>query len=348
MPDKIFSSSSYFKQQFVQQLQKMTVIDEFGIFILVLANALSRPEIYQSLSTDLSNRFVHLKQKLSGLSTGEREQIPADDLSVFTALSRINFNELSLSISKNTGIWQLQYNPLRGYRPARNSHKKIDKLYQSFDPDSFHFNKPFLSREILWQGKLSNIPVRLLYNKFPFADYHGLLVIEPEQLKSQFLQRQDIDNVQQVLSEISNLEGIGLGYNSMAAYASVNHQHWQMFLSEQAYPVEHTYWAHNSGPASYPLSVECFNCITDAWPQIDRYQQSNSSFNLFVRPDRTYLVKRKKQGQYQHSQWTSGFAWSEIMGNIMATNQLDYEQLTALNIEQELKLLEQKQKPELN
>ncbi len=142
MPDKIFSSSSYFKQQFVQQLQKMTLIDEFGIFILVLANAISKPEIYHSLSTDLSNRFAFLKQKLSGLSVGEREQIPADDLSVFIALSRINFNQPSLSISKNSAIWQLQYNPLRSYRPARNSHKTIDKLYQPFDPDSFHLRAP--------------------------------------------------------------------------------------------------------------------------------------------------------------------------------------------------------------
>jgi len=202
------------------------------------------------------------------------------------------------------------------------------------------FNKPFLSREILWQGKLRNIPVRILYNKFPFADYHGLLVIEPEQQKPQFLQRQDIVKTQQILSEIANLQGVGLAYNSMTAYASVNHQHWQMFLSELAYPIEHTNWAHNSGTTHYPLRVECFRSITDAWPQIDRYQQSNSGFNLFVRADKTYLVKRKKQGQYQHSKWTSGFAWSEIMGNIMTTNLQDYEQLTAADIEQELKLLE--------
>ncbi len=339
MPDTIFSSTRSFKQQFIQRLKKMTVMDEFGIFILVLANAISRPEIFHSLSEGLSNQFLHLKKKLHSLSTREREQIPADDLSVFTALSRIDFNELSLSISKKPGTWQLQYNPLRSYRPARNSHKKIDRLYQPFDPENFHFNKPFLSREILWQGELSNIPVRLLYNKFPFADYHGLLVMEPEQQKPQFLQRQDIVKIQQILFEVSNLEGVGFAYNSMAAYASVNHQHWQMFLSERAYPIEHRNWAHNSGTTHYPLAVECFLSITDAWPQIDSYQQSNNSFNLFIRPDKTYLVKRKKQGQYQHSQWTSGFAWSEIMGNIMTTNLQDYERLTAVDIEQELKLL---------
>jgi hypothetical protein len=339
MPDTIFSSSHSFKQQFIQELKNLTTADEVGVFILVLANAISKPEIYHALSKDLSNHFTLLKEKLNRLPNDELKKIPTDDLSVFEALSNINFNDLSLSISKLCGVWQLQYNPLRSFRPARNSDKKITRLYQAFDNNSFHFNKIFLSREILWQGNLANIPLRLLYNKFPFADYHGLLVIEPELKKPQFLQQQDIVKIQQILSEASHLQGIGLAYNSLGAYASVNHQHWQMFLSEQNYPVEHSVWTHNSGSNNYPLGVECFHKVSDAWPLIDSYQQSNCSFNLLVRPDKTYLIKRKKQGEYQHSHWTSGFAWSEIMGNIMTTTPLDYGQLTAHSIEQEFKLL---------
>lgn len=339
MPDSIFKSTRLFKQYFIQHLQGIMSAEEFGTFILVLANAISRPEIYQSLATDLSRQFHFLKEKLNRLSHTERGKIPADDLSVFMALSGINFSDLSLSSEKTSGNWLLQYNPLRSFRPARNSLKKITRLYQPFDKNSFNFNKPFLSREILWQGKLSNIPLRLLYNKFPFADYHGLLVIHPEQEKPQFLLQQDGTTTQQILSEISNLKGIGLAYNSLAAYASVNHQHWQMFLSEQAYPIEHPGWTHNSGSVNYPLPVECFQTLIQAWPLIDRFQQSNSGFNLLVRPDKTYLVKRKKQGEYRHSSWTSGFAWSEIMGNIMTTGQQDYEQLNAQEIEQEFSLL---------
>ncbi len=340
MLNPIFSSSKTFKQHFIQNLQDILSIEDFGTFILVLANALSNADIHQSLSTDLSHHFSLLKDKLKQLSTTEGQQIPADDLAVFTALSKFNLHELSQSSHRSASIWQLQFNPLRSFRPARNSQKSITQLYQPFNQNSFHFNKSFLSREIIWQGLLSSIPVRLLYNKFPFADYHGLLVIEPELEKPQFLNYPDCLKTQRVLTELSHLKGIGLAYNSLAAYASVNHQHWQLFLSEKNYPVEHSQWSHHSGAIDYPLNVEHFNSLINAWPQIKSYQKSNTAFNLIARPDNIYLVKRKKQGEYQHNGWTSGFAWSEIMGNFMTSSQQYYNELDSQIIEQELCLLQ--------
>jgi len=312
---------------------------ELGVFILVLANALSRAEIQQPLSARLRTRFTELKQQLDKLPANQLEQIPADDLSVFRALCDMDYDHLTLARSRLVSGWQLQFNPLRSLRPARNSAQKITQMHQPFQHDSFHFNKPFLRKEILWEGELAATAVRILYNKFPFADFHGLLLVEAQQCRPQHLNLQDCNKIQAVLTALAHLPGIGLAYNSLGAYASVNHQHWQLFLSDQHYPIEHTRWKHNSGTECYPLPVECFSNVTQAWSAINQMQQSDQSFNLFIRPNKTWLIKRKRQGEYQHSRWTGGFAWSEVAGNIMTTGLEDYLSLDATSIQTELQKL---------
>jgi len=317
----------------------MTGHRELGVFILVLANAISKAEIYPSVEAALAIQFEHIRQYLSQLDTTSKQALPPDDVAVFNALSKLDLSSLPLASSKSLPPWQLQFNPLRGFRPARNSQQKTDSIYRPFEQDGFHFNKTFLVRETLWQGRLANLRVRILYNKFPFADYHGLLLINPELNKPQFLFEQDCEQIEQTLLAMSGLKGLGLAYNSLGAFASVNHQHWQLFLSEQDYPIEHASWSHNQGTQGYPLKVSCFRCLTEAWPQIDQYQRAQCSFNILLRAHKVYLVERKKQGEYEHSSWTSGFAWSEVMGNIMMTRQQDFERLTAQSIETEFKRL---------
>ncbi|MBC8210644.1 MAG: hypothetical protein H8E21_06205 [Gammaproteobacteria bacterium] len=339
MPEPVFHSSQQFKQHFIQQLQAMTAQQELGVFILALANAISNAHIYQALAGALAAQFEHIKKQLAQSSSTSMQALPPDDLSVFNALSQLDLSALPLASSKKLQHWQLQFNPLRGFRPARNSQSRVDSIYQPFSHHGFHFNKPFLARETLWQGTLASARVRILYNKFPFADYHGLLLINPELNKPQFLQQQDCVEVQQAMLEMAAVEDIGLAYNSLGAFASVNHQHWQLFVSERDYPVEHIRWSHNNGSQAYPLSVHCFPSLIEAWPVIDHYQQTQQSFNILLRAHKVYLLERKKQGEYPHSDWTSGFAWSEVMGNIMTTRERDFQQLTAQAIEDEFQLL---------
>ena len=317
----------------------MTDYGELGVFILVLANAISKADIYHALEGPLAIQFQQLRKSLSQLDATAMQAFPPDDVAVFNAFSELDLSSLPLASAKNLQHWQLQFNPLRGFRPARNSAQKIDSIYRPFVQDGFHFNKPFLARETLWQGQLANATVRILYNKFPFADYHGLLLINPELNKPQFLQQQDCEQLEQTIQAMAGLQGLGLAYNSLGAFASVNHQHWQLFISDQDYPVEHARWIHNQGTQTYPLSVSCFRSLSEAWPQIDHYQQSQCSFNILLRAHKVYLVQRKKQGEYLHSRWTSGFAWSEVMGNIMTTQHSDFQQLTAQSIETEFERL---------
>lgn len=312
---------------------------EVGVFILVLANAISRPEIHRQLADALAQRFHAIQQGIDSMSAAELQKIAPDDLSVFRALSQIDYPNLALASHRSMDQWQLQYNPLRSFRPARNSQQKIDSLYQPFDQHSFHFNKGFLSKEILWQGEVAGQAVRLLYNKFPFADYHGLLLINPEQQNPQFLQQRDCQNMQSILQQLGAVDGIGLAYNSIGAYASVNHQHWQLFVTQRPYPVEHAGWSHNTGSTDYPIEVKKFHSLIEAWPQIDACQRSNCGFNLLLRGNAAYLVARRIQGQYDHSDWTGGFAWSEVMGNIMSSSRDDFERLSPQDIAQELQRL---------
>lgn len=338
LPD-LFQSSQQYKKFFTESLLDLLDSDQLGVFILVLANASIQAQIQRPLDPALKQRFSQLSQQLQTLSNKQLQQIPPDDLAVFRQLEQLGYENLEPGQQKFLGVWQLQFNQLRSFRPARNSQKTITELHQPFDHNGFHFNKPFLAKEILWQGSLEKIPVRFLFNKFPFADYHTLVLLHPESNKPQFLHSEDCAEMQQVMQSLSSLSGLGMAYNSLGAFASINHQHWQCFVREQAYPVELACWTHNGGELPYPVNVESFLSLQEIWPRIKTLQQQNRAFNLFMRADRGYLAWRKSQGTYQHAGWTSGFAWSEIMGNITALRRVDYDQLDSAKIVREFESL---------
>jgi hypothetical protein len=337
MLQNLLQSSENYKSFFANKLSDLIISDQIGVFILVLANATAKPEIFHQLSRQLQIRFDEWILILGNADKQYLNKIPADDVKVFQQLQKIGFQNLELTSHKQLGAWKLQYNQLRSLRPPRNSQRKISEIHQPFDSDSFHFNKSFLSKEVLWQGSLEKNKLRILYNKFPFADYHSILLLQPEQNKPQFLTQHDCAEIQQLLHLLSGLTGLGLAYNSLGAFASINHQHWQMFISEKPYPVELEQWSHNSGQTNYPITVVKFNSPLEAWAQIDENQRNNNAFNLFIRPGKTYLVARNWQGTYQHAEWTSGFAWSELMGNITVSRKKDYASLNLSTLEQEFK-----------
>ena len=311
-----------------------------GVFILVLANALSRREIYQPLLAPLQTRFQMLQQHVKQASKDDLAHWPVDDLEVLKALLPMDLAQFPLAQNRTVGDWRLQFHPLRSLRPARNSAKPVVSLQQAFDPQAFHFNKPFLRKEYLWQGEIAAADVRILYNKFPFADFHGLMVVEAEQCKPQYLTEPDCLAMHAIYQMLATACSMGMAYNSLGAFASVNHQHWQTFMAEQTYPIEYDQWRHNGGEQPYPLKVERYDSLIQAWPAIDRLQRNNQAFNLFLRHGWVWLIERKRQGEYRHAAWSSGFAWSEVSGAIMIANQKDFKALEAQHIEQELQKLE--------
>ncbi len=329
-----FATTQSFQQLFIQRLTHLLENDELGVFILVLANAVMDSEIFVRLKPLIEKKYQYFTQQLE-----QARDYPADDLSVFIQLRKLSPENIELTQQRSSGPWSLQYNQLRSFRPARNSQASINSLLQAFDANAFHFNKPYLTKEIIWKGVIQSLPVTMFYNKYPFADYHVLLLIDALKEKPQYLNQQDCSDIDAVIHTLSHLQGLAMAYNSLGALASVNHQHWQMMLTQQPYPVEHHRWIHNGGNDSYPISVNCFDSVLHAWDEIGYLQESNQAFNLFIRPQKVFLIKRKSQGEYPQAAWSGGFAWSELSGQFTLSRLSDYEDLNAQQIEQQLSQL---------
>ena len=333
--DPVFSSQEQFSQTFVRGLENMLNSEELGAFILVLANASFDVQIYQQLKQQLAQRFAQWVEVFEQDAEAE-SRFAADDVAVFRQLMALGFEALAVTEHRMQDMWQLQYNQLRSFRPPRNAERVFNSISEAFDDNGFNFNKPFLQQEVFWQGEVLGHEIRLLYNKFPFASLHGLVVIDPQANKPQLLQQQDHELVWQLLHELDNQLPMGVGYNALGAYASINHQHFQSFVSKKKYPIELACWEHNGGNMHYPLACRKFMQADEAWEYLDSLHSANIPYNLLYRSGEMYCVNRAFQGSYQHSDWTGGFAWSEISGSIATTVRKDFEALGTADIQAEM------------
>ena len=339
----LFASQARLREAFIVGIEQMLGHHRgLGVFILALANATYDEALWQRLREPLKVRFEELADSLrEELRAGRNPADAPDDVLVFLKLMAVGFDGLQLTRFRREHAFELQFNQLRAFRPSRMANVAVEELYRPFDPQGFHFNKPFLLKEVLWEGRLVGHDCRVLYNKFPFAELHALLVIGPEDNKPQWLTEADHAAAWQITSALAEgLPGVGFGYNAYGAYASVNHQHLQMFSrSDGAYPVEAPHWRHNGGEEDYPAECYRFENPDDAWSAIHAFHQSNRAYNLLYRPGRLYLLLRRFQGSYQHEPWTSGFAWSELAGAVTTFNPQDFETLGRAQIAAELEKL---------
>ncbi|MDA3869815.1 MAG: hypothetical protein PF589_07715 [Gammaproteobacteria bacterium] len=230
----IASSLTEFKTLFTEKLRSMLSPDELGAFILVLSNSLQDRASQKILKKDLMAMFVELNNRHKA---GELIA-PQDDLDVFEKIKKKGVGSLTVWESIAQGEWELLYNPMRALRPERASAEKIETVFREFDNDKFHFNKPFLRPEILWEGEWHNVPLRVLYNKFPFAPYHLIIVPQPELELPQYLTKDEHELIWQLVAEQADVfAGFGVGYNSLGACASVNQLHFQSFVLVEKLPI---------------------------------------------------------------------------------------------------------------
>ncbi len=330
MNESIFSSAEHFSAAFIDGLDTMLrEHDGLGVFILVCANAGFDARIHKVLAEPLRQRFEETSARYrDALSNGRSLGDADDDVLVFLKLMAIGFDALKPTQRRNAGPWELQFNQLRAFRPPRMANTKVEGLHKPFDHNGFHFNKPFLRKEAFWSGELQGREVELLYNKFPFVDYHGLLVPQREHEAPQFLTHDDHHYMWRLTREMGEtLPGVGFGYNAYGAYASVNHLHFQMYLREKPLPVQLPQWQHNGGSEAYPSRVERFDDPEAAWRYIETMHRGGESYNLLYLPGECYCLPRRIQGSYQHSPWTAGFAWYEMCGGVVSFSVEDYEGL---------------------
>ncbi len=322
-----------FKADFIQGLKDMLTPDGLGAFILVLANSMQDQELHRALQSVLQESFLDLCQR-------DVSQAPEDDQVVFVALKESGIDALSQWQTFEKSPWELIYNPLRALRPARSAQQIIEQIRQPFDVNKFHFNKPFLKPEILWEGDYQGLAVRVLYNKFPFAPWHLLLVPEPEKQHPQYLTQTIHQSMMQLANQQAEIfTGFGLAFNSLGAYASINQLHFQGFIREQALPIENPVWHHNGGDQAYPL--DCIRCSSsdEAWQYIEQFHENNRAYNLLYRANHCYLLPRQFQGKVDLADWAQGIAWHELCGVFTLSTREHIEKISAEHITQQLQSL---------
>ena len=330
-----FGSNDAFRDAFAAGLERLLQDEEgLGPFILVLANATFDPSIHDLLRHDLARRFGELGERCrSAFVVGREIPEPPDDLVVFLKLMAMGFDAIEHGRRRVLGPWDLQFNQVRALCPKRAADLVPSGITAPFDPNGFQFNKPFLRKETFWSGSLAGLELDLLFNKFPFVDLHALLVPQREAGEPQYLSSARHREIWGLTERLARkLSGIGLGYNSYGAYASVNHLHFQMFLREDPLPVASEHWRHNGGRERYPTHCERFNDADDAWERITELHAAEVSYNLIYLPGTLYCLPRRRQGTYILPSWCGGQAWYEMAGGVVAFNSDDFESLTGAEV----------------
>ena len=331
-----FHSKEAFRSAFSQGLNPLLELEQLGTFILVLANASIEKELHQRLSETLQANFESLYKRFEHqLLGGEHLKESEEDLLVFFKIATIGLNRLAQSVIREESGWEVQFNPLRALRPRRIASSQSKTLSLPFCRESFHFNKPFMDKEIFWSGELEGKGLDLYYNKYPFTQGHTLLVPERNRERPQLLDEADHHYLMHLAAKLeSSLPGIGFGYNSYGAYASVNHLHFQLFLRDQSLPIESPMWLHNGGDQPYPAHCARTNSPAQAWKQIARLHQLQTPYNILSIGKSCYLLPRRHQGNDRPPVWSSGFTWYEVAGGLLTSSHEAYRTLSGEEISQ--------------
>ncbi len=331
IPD-LFESTDSFRNTFERGLVHLLgTTGELGEDILVLANANFDPRIWEHLRQPLRACFVRLAAEQAAADRESRPLVGApDDVATLREILAHGFDSLNPTELRDAGGWELQFNPLRAFRPTRHGNAHIDSIHAPFDEDRFHFDKPFLRQEIIWQGSLMGRDATLFYNKFPFADYHGLLTPDLGSHRPQFLEAADFAflwDIAQALGE--RMPGFGLGYNSYGAHASVNHLHFQTFLRDRPLPIANPRWRHNGGTEPYPCRCLRFDAAAqrEAAAFIAELHRAAISYNLILVAGSLYCLPRRRQSDISRAPWLPALAWYEMAGGFPLASRDDFERL---------------------
>ncbi len=220
------------------------------------------------------------------------------------------------------------------------SSQKVKSINVEYDNKSFNFNKPFLKKEIFIQQVLNKKRVSLLYNKFPFADYHGLLVIDREKEYNQYLSEDIFYYTWDLYSNLKeSIENLVISYNSLGAGASVNHLHFQTCIIDRALSISSGIWTHNGGDNKYPAECVVFNTVMEAWHFINDLQLKNTAFNLIFTGEYLYCLPRKLE--IVKNKFIPQIGWFEMAGSFSLADEENYFSLEESQIKDALREVSQ-------
>lgn len=327
----LFTSPDALRSVFADGLANLAAGGGAGSLILAVANARFDPLLWPRLKEPLAARFAALAAEYRALlANGQPLSDAPDDVEVFLKLALMGVEELAPPAQRRAGPWEVQCNPLRALRPPRMSSVRSPGLLRPFDSAAFHFNKPFMAAEALWEGELLGRPLTLYYNKFPFAPLHGLWVPERKACRPQFLDRAMHGHLWGAVALLSpRLPGIGFGYNALGAGASVNHLHFQMFLRPEPLPVESSRWLHQGGNEPYPTAVYRFGDEDAAWDAVEALHAEECPYNLLYRPGHAYLLPQTNRADGSLPAWCGALSWYELSGAFVTFSRDTFDSLDA-------------------
>jgi len=343
------TSEKHFREAYRQKLSLLLHSSgndpDYGLsaFILACANAHFDDEILAMIKQELAQTYTGLRKVYAEqLSKGQiiNERF-SEDLLVFLKIGLVGMENLKVAQHRQVAWWRVQFNQIRSFRPQRSAARPVTSLLSPFNLYNFHYDRDLCQRESFWSGDLISREAYLLFNKYPFARFHTLLIPEPEKHHPQFLDFSKHTWAWQVAKLLAkNLPGFGLGYNSLGTFASVNHLHFQSYIEPRGMPVTLDIWRHNGGSETYPTSCIAFESLEDSWEWIENiHKQDLTSYNVLYTPRKIYGFERKRQGTYRHAPWTSGFAWYEVSGNLILFSQEYFNMITFEMIEKEFNKL---------
>jgi len=335
LPD-IFKSQTKFKKDYngylLNLLKKKITVNELGILILLSAHASFNADLQKKTGSKLDTFYKNISKEINNIP----ENLKNDDYKLACKIIEKGWSNIEdVVFKKANNLWQAQYNQLRTFKPRRTATQEINSVYKKFDNNAFNFNKPFLKTERFKKCKYEGINVSLFYNKFPFVPCHTLLVPEQEKNHPQFLRKKFHYFASDL---INNLEGFSMGYNSVGAFASVNHLHFQLFTETEPLPVCNNIWKHNGGMKEYPAKCFVFESKEKSWKMISHLHTKNIPYNILYTKGKTFIFPMNFQKNHKNTIFPLGFAWVELSGSFINVTKKDFKRLTEKQILKEFKM----------
>lgn len=128
-----------------------------------------------------------------------------------------------------------QLNPDRAFR--RRTPEHITSMLQPFDPTKFNFTRLSKS-EILFNIKNKDENDVIAVNISPIEWCHSLLIVKYLQCLPQSMTQYSLQKAVELLL-LSSSPYFRVAYNSLCAFASINHLHWHLYYLKQRMLLEH-------------------------------------------------------------------------------------------------------------
>jgi hypothetical protein len=340
-PSPPFTSESAFRQAFIAGLRRLAASEQPSALLLALGNVVAAPEACGELRHELAARLETCRASLPAWRSAPAAETGSDARLLARAVA-VGAHQRAAAEERRVGPWRARLSPLRALRPRRMAERPALGLAVPFDEEGFHFDRPGLEPERFACASLGGSEVTLLYNKFPLGPLNSLLVPAIEQHQPQLLTPRLGEWAWAAAAELgSRLPGALLGYNSLGAYASVNHLHLQLLLEPNGLPILHPRWEHEGAGGSdrYPLPVTRLSSARELGSWLEETHEHGQAHNLLLAPGRAYGIRRRQQGTVPVAPWTTGLAFLELAGLVLLDDEAAYRTLGAQQIEHELGLV---------